>query len=813
LETFFQDLRYGARSLLRTPGFAVTAVVVLALAIGANSALFSVIEAVLLRPLPYRDSQRLAVLWKTVPSKHIEWDWSSGPIVQDWRERNSTFQDLAIFLRPEASLVTWSTNNGPEKIQAGKTWGSFFELLGVQPVLGRFFSREESRRGDTLAILSHRFWQRRFGEDKGILGKTLSLDGSSFTIIGVMPPEFQLPDQNTALWLPLASDVRWALWQQQRFRIADAFSALARLKPGFSIAQARADMNTVSQGLAREHPETDAGLSVRIVPLAEQIAGAGLRRSLSLLEGAVLCVLLIACSNIASLLAVRGRSRRREVAIRAALGAGRGRILRQLATENLLLFGAGGLLGLLAAAWGLLALLMLAPPGVPRLEEASINLTVFAFTFGLSLITGAIFGVFPALQAAVKEPEADLRDAGRAASASPGAHRLRRWLVTTQFALAVILLGAAGLLVRSFRLLLEVNPGFDTTHLLTMLVDLPASRYNNEERIRAFIEQAIEKINALPGVRGAAAGSASIGIFSGQTPDESIVLADKPFAADFQRHERDLVSDDYFRVMGIRLRRGRLFSAEDVHGGAATAVINETMARRFWPGENPLGKRFKEVLQGTGGTWMTVVGVVGDAARNRDGSVDPTFYWSIRQWSLPRMEMVVRTDSEPGSLAAAVREAVRSADPSLPLLDVTPVEQRLRELDGPRRFQTGLLGIFAACALLLAAVGLHGLMSSSVEQRTREIGIRVALGATAASVMRLVVREGLLCALAGSAIGLAGAVAAGRVLSVWLFGITAADSPTLLLVIVVLGAVTLGVSCFAALRSARIDPAIALRQE
>jgi putative ABC transport system permease protein len=274
-----------------------------------------------------------------------------------------------------------------------------------------------------------------------------------------------------------------------------------------------------------------------------------------------------------------------------------------------------------------------------------------------------------------------------------------------------------------------------------------------------------------------------------------------------------LVSDDYFRVMGIRLRRGRLFSAEDVHGGAATAVINETMARRFWPGENPLGKRFKEVLQGTGGTWMTVVGVVGDAARNRDGSVDPTFYWSIRQWSLPRMEMVVRTDSEPGSLAAAVREAVRSADPSLPLLDVTPVEQRLRELDGPRRFQTGLLGIFAACALLLAAVGLHGLMSSSVEQRTREIGIRVALGATAASVMRLVVREGLLCALAGSAIGLAGAVAAGRVLSVWLFGITAADSPTLLLVIVVLGAVTLGVSCFAALRSARIDPAIALRQE
>lgn len=470
-------------------------------------------------------------------------------------------------------------------------------------------------------------------------------------------------------------------------------------------------------------------------------------------------------------------------------------------------------MGLLAAAWCLRALLVMAPPDVPRLAAAGVNFKVFAFTLGLSLITGAIFGVIPALQAAAKQPESDLRDAGRAASAGPSAHRLRRWLVTAQFALAVILLGAAGLLVRSFRLLLEVNPGFDTAHLLTMLVDLPASRYHNEGRIRAFIDQAIEKISMVPGVRGAAAGSAIIGTLSGQTPDESIVTADRPFAADYQRHQRDLVSDDYFRVMEIPLRQGRLFSAEDVDGGAATAVINETMARRFWPGENPLGRRFKEILQGTGGTWMTVVGVVGDTSRNRDGSVDPTFYWSIRQWALPRMEMVVRTASEPGSLVAPLREALRSADPSLPMFEVTSVEQRLREIDGPRRFQTVLLGIFSACALLLAAVGLHGLMSSSVEQRTREIGIRVALGATASNVVRLIVREGLLCALAGLVIGLAGAVAAGRALSVWLFGITAADPLTLFLVSAVLGAVTVGVSSFAALRGARIDPTTALRQE
>ncbi len=810
---FFQDLRHGARSLLRTPGFTIIAAAVLALAIGANTALFSVMEAVLLRPLPYRDSDRLAVLWKTVPLKHIEWDWASGPTLRDWQERNHTFEDLAIFLRPEASLVAWSTNSGPEKLQTSEIGGPFFELLGVPPLVGRTFSVEESRRGDRLAVLSYGLWRDRFGGDRGVLGKALSLNGSSFTIVGVMPPEFQFPDRKAALWLPLASDPRWELWQQQRFRIADAFGALARLKPGFSLADAAGDMNGISRTLAREHPETDAGLGIRVVPLTEQIVGGGLRRSLLLLEGAVLCVLLIACSNIAGLLAVRARSRRRELAIRAALGAGRGRILLQVATENLLLFIGGGLAGVFVAAWGLRLLLSLVPPGVPRLAGAGINFAVLVFTLGLTLTVGAIFGVLPALQAAVKDPERHLRGAGRAEFVGPEAHRLRRSLLTTQFALAVVLLGAAGLLVRSFRLLLDVNPGFDTSHLLTLLVELPTSRYNSEERIRAFIQQAIDRIDALPGVRGAAAGSASMEIFSGQTPDESIVTADRPSTPDFQRHQRDLVSDNYFRVMGISLRRGRLFSSEDVHDGPAVALINETMARRFWPGENPLGKRFKEVLRGAGGTWMTVVGVVGDASRNRDGSVDPTFYRSIRQWSLSRMEMVIRTELPPGSLVAPVRKAMQSIDPSLPAFEVTSVQQHLRELDTPRRFETWLLGLFAACALLLTAVGLHGLASSSVEQRTREIGIRVALGSTAAGVIRLVLREGFVCALAGSAIGLVGAMAAGRALSAWLFGITTADPLTLLLVIAVLGVVTLGVSSVAAARIAHIDPATTLKVE
>jgi predicted permease len=813
VEALLQDLRYGARSLLRTPGFAGTTVVVLALAIGANSTLFSVMEAVLFRPLPYRDPQRLAVVWKTVPSKQIEWDWSSGPIIQDWRERNHTLEDVAIFLRPEASQVIWTTRDGPERIQAAKTSGNFFDLLGVQPMLGRAVSSQEAQRGDAFAIVSHGFWQRRFAADKDVLGKSLALDGRSFTIIGVMPPQFQFPDRSTELWLPLASDPRWALWRQQKFRIADAFGALARLKPGSSLTEARADMTMLSQALAREHPATDTGLSVRVVPLAEQIAGAGLRRSLWLLEGAVLCVLLIACSNITSLLAVRARYRQRELAIRTALGASRGRILCQLVAENFILFVTGGLLGLLGAAGGLRAILMLAPPGVPRLEGAGISFTVFAFTVGLSLMAGAIFGTLPALQATATQPEASLRDAGRTASAGPAANRLRQYLVTIQFALAVMLLGAAGLLVRSFQLLLEVNQGFDATHLLTMSVELPESRYASEERVRAFIEQTIQKINALPGVREAAAGSAEIGIFSGQTPNESIVTADRPFATDPQRHDRDVVSDNYFRAMGIPLRQGRLFGAADVPGGPAAAIVNETMARRFWPAENPLGRRFQEVLQGKGGSWMTVVGVVGDISRNRDGLVDPTFYWSTRQWSPHRMQMVIRTDAAPGSLITAVRQGVRSTDPSLPPFEVTSVEQRLHELDGPRRFQTALLGVFASCALLLAAVGLHGLMGSSVVQRTREIGIRIALGATTSRVIRLIVGEGLICALAGSAVGLAGAVAAGHALSAWLFGVNTLDLPALLLVVFVLSTVTLGVGCLAALRAARIDPLLALRQE
>ncbi len=801
----------------RAPGVTVTAVAVLALAMGASTAIFSVIEAVILRPLPYRDPAQLAVLWKSVPAKNTEWDWTSGPTVMDWRERNRSFEDMAIVLRPEAAHMRYVATAAavPEKIQAAKVFGNFFELLGVPPQLGRTFTPEESLRGGRLAVLSHGFWERRFGADRSILGRTLDLDGSAITVIGVMPPDFQFPSQTTELWLPLADDPRWADWQQQRYRLADAFCALARLKPGVSMEQSRTDMNALSQRLAEEHPSTDAGLTVRVVPLFQQIVGAQVSRTLWTLVGAVLCVLLIACANAAGLLVVRGMAQQKELAVRAVLGAGRGRLLAYLATQNGLLFAGAAGAGWVVAAWTLPALLALAPEDLPRAAGIGVDRTAAAFALLLCLVTASVFGLLPALTAVRKERLTGFYDAGRGASSGLGAHSLRQWLAIFQFALAVTLLAGAGLLLRSFLLLNAVNPGFDESHLLTMLVELPDTKYSTPERIRVFLDDALERINAIPAVAGqAGVGSAHIGIFDGNVPNQNIVTEDQPLAPDPQRHDRDLVSDNFFRIMGIPLLEGRAFSAEDTRRSPSVALINQTMARRFWPFQNPVGKRFKEVLQGAeGGAWSTVIGVVGDVSRDRDGSVVPTFYWSIRQQAYRATELAIRTAGDPGRQVRAVAAAAHAVDTSLPEFNVSTVEQHVRDLDRPRRFQTWLIAIFAAIALLLAGAGLYGLMSYAVSQRTREIGIRMALGATPAKVTGLVLREGIVCACSGMALGLAGALVFGRVLSASLFGISAADPVTLSATAALLAVVTAAVCIFPVRRATGIDPVAALRQE
>jgi putative ABC transport system permease protein len=810
-DEMFQDLRYGARMLVKSPGFTFVVALTLALGIGANTAIFSVIEAVMLRPLPYQNSERLCVLWKSVPARNIEWDWTSYPTIRDWREQSRSFEDMAAIFLPSASEVTLQSDAGLERIQGSKVTGNFFEILGVKPLLGRAFSDDEARRGDDVVVLSHGFWQRRFGGDGAIVGRKLHLDNRSATVIGVMPPNFQFPDKNAQLWLLLSTDHRWA--GIQKIRLADAFSALARLKPGVSIEEARAEMNAIAGRLAQQYPATDANLGIRVVPLFDQIAGAQLRRALWILGGAVLCVLLIACSNIASLLVARGAARRKELAVRAALGADTWRLLRQLATENILLSLLGGLVGLLFAHWALRALLSLVPEDLPRADGIAINGTALAFAFTICLLTGVVFGLLPAAQITRGNLHASLNESGRSASAGAGVRRARGLLVIMQFTFAIVLLIGAGLMIRSFLLLNAVKPGFDTTHLLTMTVRLPDEWYKTEARMRAFFEEAIQKIEQLPGVHGAAVGGAVSDSFKGRVPNVSIVIEGRPATQDPERHEGNMVSNGYFRVMGIPLRQGRLFSAEDNPDSPGVAVISDTMARRFWPSESPLGKRFKEVLPGADSEWLTVIGVVGDVVTNRDGTVYPTFYNTTNQFTMWNWRLVVRTQSPPLELAAAVRRAVRATDSTVPDFEITTVEQSLAKLDRPRNFQTQLIGAFAVTALLLSALGLYGLMSYLVAQRAKEIGIRVALGAQRRDVLKLVIGQGMTVALTGVSLGLAAALAVTQLMKSLLFGVAATDPATFAGVAALLAAVALLACYLPARRATKVDPVVALRTE
>ena len=810
-QQILQDLSYGARCLRRSPGFSIAAIFVLSLAIGANTAIFSVIEGVLLRPLPYSNPERLCVLWKFIPQKNIEWDWTSALTVRDWREQSEVFDDVATVLRPEASKVTMRSDSGSEEIQGSVVSGNFFDLLRVRPLLGRTFSPSEAQRGENVAVLSYGMWKGRFGGTSAILGKPIQLNNRSVSIIGVMPPDFQYPNKQAELWLLLTSDPRWPLFQ--RFRIADAFSGLARLKPGRSIEEARAEMKVVSSKLAQQYPSTDVGLEVHIVPLFEQVAEWPVRRALWILEGAALCVLLVACSNIASLLVARGAKRRNEMAIRAALGARQWRLVWQLATESILLALAGGVGGVVLAYAALHPLLALVPADLPRSDGIGIDGVVLGFSFGLCLLTALVFGLLPVSKVARVQACSGLQAVGRGISAAPGARRIRGVLVATQYAVAIVLLTGAGLLIRSFQLLDLVDRGFDTTRLLTVSVPLPYEKYKEPVRGQAFFDEAMQRLNAMPGVQGAATGSAVFDNFQGNVPNESIVVDGDALTQDPTHHQRNIVSENYFRLLGIPLHEGRLFTGEDAEGKPAVAIINRSMARHFWPSENAIGKRFKEVLPGMDRNWVTVVGIVGDVIYNRDGVSLPVFYCPERQWYFTERQVIVRTRDDPRALVATVRQKLQSIDQTLPQFEIATVDDRLATQDKPRRFQTQLIGTFAGTALVLAAVGLYGLMAYSVELRSKEIGIRLALGATRATVARMVLREGLAWGTGGIAVGVAGAVAFGRALSASLYRVTPTDPATLSAVIALLVFVMLTALVAPALRASKIDPTGALRHE
>jgi predicted permease len=809
LETLARDLRYSLRMMVRNPGFTAVAILTLMLGIGACTAVFSVVYAVMLKPLPFRDPDRLCVLWKSIPNRGLERDWTSYPAFKDWKDHNHVFEDLALFLRPETTEVTLNYGDRADRVQTAVVSANFFTVLGIAPVIGRTFSPGDSKPGEDLAVLSYSYWQSRFGGSPDVLGKNLSFNNRTAQIIGVMPEKCQFPYKEAQLWLLNTADPRWP--QFLTIRLADAFSAVGRLKPQVSMTEAQADMNAVASTLAQLYPEYNADLGISVIPLELYLTGVNLRRALWLLLAAVTLVLLISCANVASLLLARGFARQSEYAIRAALGAGRVALMKQLLAEAVSLFLIGGALGVAMAAIIVKVLRVLVPTNIPRLEETGINAEVLAFALALSVVTAMIFGMAPAWKILRNDPQEFLKQGGRT-DVGPGRRRVRELLVSLECALLVILLVVTGLLLRSFLKLQDVNLGFRHDHLLRVKIDLPHEKYGSGDSSLLFFREVIERIEAIPGVKSAAVGKAIFGdhlanydiLVEGQTGSrqEDVAVAG------------DTVSDNFLQTMGIPLLQGKNFSEQDPPGAA---IINEMMAQRLWPGENPIGKRFGTNLPGLEiSIDTTVIGVAGNIPQNgRESDILPMYYRSGQRrlvWYYDR-ELVVRTAADPLTLVTQIRDVIRSMDNTIQKYEITPVEDMLYDLDSLRRFQLQTLSAFSVIALILAAVGIYSVLSYSVEQRTREIGLKMALGARPHDMVRSVLAQGMKPVLLGLVIGLIGALAAARIMKSLLYQVPATDPTTFAGITAVLVMVAFLAAYLPARRAARVDPIIALRWE
>jgi predicted permease len=811
LDILGQDLRYAAKTLRRSPGFTAAAVWSLALGLGATTSIFSVINAVLLRPLPYYEPGRLAMLWTDDVKRGIHEEGTSYLTSTDWRNQSAAFADMAVCTRGNA--VTLTGGDEPEKVEAEAVSANLFPLLGRAPLLGRTFSSEEAERRDRVVVVSHQLWQRRFAGSLDVLGRTLEINGKTSKVIGVMPSDFYFPSRDTQLWEPTTV---YSWWDRSRTaRYNDWWRVVGRLKPHVSFEQAQTELSAIGRRLEQAYSTNDpdfAGFGVSVVPLLAQFVGVRLRLALWVLLGAVFFVLLIACANVANLLLARGATREREFAIRLGLGAGRARLIRQLLTESTALALAAGALGLALAAAGIRVLLAFAPQGIPRLNEISLDLRVLAFTGGVSVLTGVVFGLGPALKLSTNSPGDVLKDGGRGSSSGLKLRHARGLLVVAEFALAVVLLAGAGVLIRSFLRIQQVDPGFRLGRLLTLKLELPGAK-NQAQKI-AYYQQAFERVRSLRGVESVGAISH---VFLEFNPDVTITVEGRPAPHPDQAVEQlmdDVVSVDYFTTMGIPLRRGRFFSEQDGPGAPRAALINEAMARRFFPGEDPIGRRFKYGDANAASTPLTIVGVVGDVHRHgTEAPVIPQIFIALSQNPNRGMTFVARTSSDPLTLAAAVRHELRSIDKAATVYGITTVADQLEAFTTERRFQTSLLGLFSVVALVLAALGIYGVISYSVTQRTQELGIRMALGARRVDVLSLIVRQGLTLASIGVAIGLAAAFVLTRLLASLLYEVSATDPLTFVLVSSTLVFAALLACYVPARRAATMDPLIALRCE
>jgi putative ABC transport system permease protein len=804
MNDLLRDLRYGARMLWKKPGFTAVAIVTLALGIGANTALFSVVNAVLLRPLPYREPDRLVILWEQAATMQTSLAYLN---FTDLRARNSVFETLTGFRRDSFNL----TGAGDaERLNGRMVSAEFFATFGKPPARGRDFTAADDAPGAApVAILSHAYWQRRFGGDEKVVGGRLTLNDRAFTVVGVAAPDFQF-GAGADVFVPLGL---YADRYQERGSHPGIY-AVGRLKPGVSAEQARADLDAVMAALGREFPNSNKDRRVHLEDLFDNTVQE-VRPTLYVLLGAVGFVLLIACANVANLLLGTAAARRREIAVRSALGAGRGRVVRQMLTESVLLSFGGGLLGVLLAVWGTDALIALVPEGIPRLAEAGVDWRVLGFTLALCVLTGLLFGLVPAWQAARVDLNEVLKEGGRGSTGRRA--RARGLLVVAEVALALVLLAGAGLMVRSFRELQQVETGFAANNLLTMSLALTVAP-GEDGRARAFLDQLEEKLRALPGVQSAAISNGLP--FAGAIQD-SFYLAGE--SATDPRNEKMavvyLTSPDYLRAMGIRLLSGRFFTPQDRLGSAPVAVIDETLARQHFPGRDPIGQH----LTNLDTEQPQIVGVVGHIRHDGlagETPVENQIYLPLAQippQRLPsvagRLNLLLRTAGDPAGVAAAARGEVQSLNANQPVFNVRTMGQIVADSITGQRFSLVLLLLFAGLALLLAGVGIYGVMSSAVGQRTHEIGVRLALGARTSDVLRLVVGEGLRLTLAGVAAGLAASFALTRVMQRLLFGVSATDPLVFAGVAIALVAVALVACWIPARRATKVDPMVALRYE
>jgi putative ABC transport system permease protein len=811
MRTVLKDVRYAARVLSRQPGFALVAVVTLALGIGANTAIFTVIDAALLRSLPYENPERLVHLWESRQSRDFEQREASYPDFEDWRQQSGeVFDGVAGYVQQQFTLAD---GGSPERAQGAAVTANFFDLLGVKAAEGRaFVEGDDAPDAERVVVISHGLWLRRFGGDRKIPGRQVELEGVSYTVVGVLPAGFRFAKVGEAeLWTPLrvpreVAGRRYMHWLR----------VVARLKAGVSLDAARAQMSTVARRIEADDPQAHTGVGIRVVPLQEEVVGP-VKPLLFVLLGAVGFVMLIACTNVANLLLARSTARRKEMVIRAALGASRRRVVQQLLTESLLLALAGGACGLMLALWGVDALVAAIPAAqlgkMPYLRDLSLNPEVLLFAFALSLVTGVLFGLTPALSASRADLQEAMKDGGRTSSGR-GPRRLRDLLVVSEVALALVLLVGAGLLLKSLAVMLRVDPGFDTRNLLTMRVALPPARYADDERAASFYAELLRRVSALPGVRGVAETSNLPLAGEGGTGTPQIVGRAAPPGDWGESYLRD-VSANYFDVMGIPLVAGRVFDERDRADAPRVLLVNKTFAERVFPGESPLGRQvgFKFTA---GRPPFEIVGVVGDEkVASLDARTKPVIYFHEQQGPDAAVVLLVRTAADPSAVAGAVGGEVRALDPEVPVFAAATMEQVVAGSQATfmRRYPAYLVGVFACVALVLALVGIYGVISYAVTQRTREIAIRVALGARGRDVLRLVLGHGLLLALAGVAFGLAGALVLTRLMKGLLFEVSAADPSVYAVVSLLLVAVALAACLVPARRATKVDPMVALRYE